>query len=144
MQKLDQSVAMGNAMGELSNTERYQISNPTNAAYGIGGPAPGSSAAASMQRQQTDIQSTLRDKLSQQPLYQQGFADGGKPETAEELLARLSGKYVVGNKSTPQPAPQQAPQPVQQPATNPGIGHGIVNILKGRKEQILSLIHIFT
>lgn len=136
LQKLDQSVAMGNAMGELSNTERYQISNPTNAAYGIGGPAPGSSAAASMQRQQTDIQSTLRDKLSQQPLYQQGFADGGKPETAEELLARLSGKYGVGNKSTPQPAPQQAPQPVQQPATNPGIGHGIVNILKGRKEQI--------
>ncbi|WP_186412270.1 hypothetical protein [Candidatus Propionivibrio aalborgensis] len=64
------------------------------------------------------------------------YADGGKVETAEEILARISGKYGVGNKSTPEPAPQPAPQPVQQPATNPGIGHGIVNILKGRKEQI--------
>ena len=64
------------------------------------------------------------------------YADGGKVEDVEALLARMKGKYGVSSKSTPEPAPQPAPQPVQQPATNPGIGHGIVNILKGRKEQI--------
>ncbi len=136
LQKIDQNIAMGNAMGELSNTERYQLSNPTNAPYKPGGPAPGSSAAASMLRQQTDIQSTLRDKLSQQPLYQQGFADGGKPETAEELLARISGKYGVSNKSTLAPAPSPAPV-VQPPQPQPqgGIG-GAYNALKNRQQQL--------
>lgn len=64
------------------------------------------------------------------------YADGGKVEDAEALLARIKGKYGVSSKSTPEPASQPAPQPVQQPVTNPGIGNGIVNILKGRKEQI--------
>lgn len=64
------------------------------------------------------------------------YADGGKVEDVEALLARMKGKYGVSSKSTPEPAPQPVQQPVQQPVTNPGIGHGVVNILKGRREQI--------
>lgn len=49
------------------------------------------------------------------------FENGGKPETAEELLARISGKYNVANQPAPAPQPQTqaAPQP-QQPKSQPG------------------------
>lgn len=50
------------------------------------------------------------------------FADGGKPESAEELMARISAKYKVS--STPQesmaPATQPKPQTQPAPARQPG------------------------
>jgi len=67
-------------------------------------------------------------KKSQQGLYQAAlrapvpaYAGGGKPETAEELMARIQAKY--GASSQPTQAPQPQPAPVQQkqpPAPQPG------------------------
>jgi hypothetical protein len=37
------------------------------------------------------------------------FADGGKVETAEELIRRMNEKYGLGGKSQPDPVPQPAP-----------------------------------
>jgi len=68
------------------------------------------------------------------------FADGGKPETAEELLARISGKYNVSNasQSAPAPAPvvQPTPAPQQQPKPQGGLIQQAVGIFSNRKAQI--------
>lgn len=65
------------------------------------------------------------------------FADGGKVETTEELMARMSAKYGVSGKTSPTPQPA-APKPVVtalvQPAS-PSIA-GAANVLKNRKQQI--------
>lgn len=65
------------------------------------------------------------------------FADGGKVETAEELMARMNAKYGVSGKTSPTPQPA-APKPVVtalvQPAS-PSIA-GAANVLKNRKQQI--------
>lgn len=106
--RLDQDIAMGNALGELSNTERYQMSNPGNQPYTIGQPqgrvrgaqppmisaAPGSSAEASMRNQQTSIMSSLRDKLAAQPLYA-GYSNGG-------IIGKLR-EAITGEKSQEPP-----------------------------------------
>lgn len=70
--------------------------------------------------------------LNKQPL---AFADGGKPETAEQLLARLSGKYGVSNSSTPAPQPAPAPAPQPQPQTRQP-GAGILAVVRDRGKQI--------
>lgn len=64
------------------------------------------------------------------------FENGGKPETAEELLARLSGKYGVSNQTAP--APQvQAPAPKPQAAPQPGgLIQQAAGILGGRTKAI--------
>lgn len=132
--KMDQDIAMGNAVGELSNTERYQLDNPLNRPYKAGDVAPGSSAAASQLNQHTDIMSTLRDKLAEDPLYA-GYADGGKVESAEELLARMQAKYKTGSASSePEPA-APAPKPMEQKpqVTAPA---GLFGVFQRRKEQI--------
>jgi hypothetical protein len=68
-----------------------------------------------------------------------GFADGGKPETAEELLARISGKYNVANHQptpAPQPQTQAAPQP-QQPKSQPGsLIQQAAGLMTGRTKAI--------
>lgn len=106
--RLDQDIAMGNALGELSNTERYQMANPGNQPYTIGQPqgrgrgvqpplisaAPGSSAEASMRNQQTSIMSSLRDKLAAQPLYA-GYSNGG-------IIGKLR-EAITGEKSQEPP-----------------------------------------
>ena len=65
------------------------------------------------------------------------FADGGKVETAEELMARMNAKYGVSGKASPTPQPA-APKPVVtalvQPAS-PSIASA-ANVLKNRKQQI--------
>lgn len=78
---LDQKIAMGNAMDGLSNTERYQLANPTNAAYKPGSMMGGTSADASMQRQQTSILQSLRSGIAaQMPGTQQSKWVGGGME----------------------------------------------------------------
>lgn len=107
--RLDQEIAMGNAMGELSNTDRYQLANPGNQPYTIGQPqgrgrgvqpplvsaAPGSSADASMRNQQTSIMSSLRDKLAAQPLYA-GYSNGG-------IIGKLREAITGGKSQEPPP-----------------------------------------
>lgn len=62
------------------------------------------------------------------------FADGGKVESAEELLKRLSGKYGVGGGApSPDPAQTAAPAPTKQ--APPSIG-GAIAALKNRQQQI--------
>jgi len=65
------------------------------------------------------------------------FAEGGKPETAEQLLARISGKYGVSNSSmpAPQPQPQAAPTPTTQ-AQPGGLIQQAAGMLKGRAAAI--------
>ena len=80
---LDQKIAMGNAMDGLSNTERYQLANPTNAAYKPGSMMGGTSADASMQRQQNSILQSLRSGIAaQMPDTQQSKWVGGGTETS--------------------------------------------------------------
>ena len=159
--RLDQDIAMGNALGELSNTERYQLSNPGNQAYTIGQPqgrgrgqgsqppmvgaAPGSSADASMRNQQTSLMSSLRDKLAEQPLYA-GYAGGGEiKETAEQVMARMAAKYGTGG-ATPAapvaaPAPKVQAQATQQAAKTVG---GVYGALKNRGAQIDAAVNGYT
>lgn len=77
-------------------------------------------------------------RLSVPPPGTLAFADGGavRPETADELMARMTAKYGAPSagkvQAEPvQPAPQ--PQPKAQPAPQP---QGIIGILKGRKDAI--------
>ena len=80
---LDQKIAMGNAMDGLSNTERYQLANPTNAAYKPGSMMGGTSADASMQRQQNSILQNLRTGITaQMPSATQSKWIGGGTESA--------------------------------------------------------------
>ena len=159
--RLDQDIAMGNALGELSNTERYQMTNPDNQAYTIGQPqgrgrgqgsqppmvgaAPGSSADASMRNQQTSLMSSLRDKLAEQPLYA-GYAGGGEiKETAEQVMARMAAKYGTGG-ATPAapvaaPAPKVQAQATQQAAKTVG---GVYGALKNRGAQIDAAVNGYT
>lgn len=136
MRKMDQDIAMQNAVSGLSNTERYQMANPLNQPYKANVAAPGSSAEASQLNRQSDITTSLRNKLAERPT---GYADGGKPETTDELLARMAAKYggaaaVAARPEAVAPAPAPAPA-VQQPAQQGGIG-GAYNALKNRKEQL--------
>ena len=104
--RLDQEIAMGNAMGELSNTERYQLANPGNKPYTVGAPqggrrgnpsvsvgvSPGSSAAASQEAQRIGIMQSLRNNLADQPLYA-GFSNGG-------IIGKLK-ESITGEKEPP-------------------------------------------
>lgn len=158
--RLDQEIAMGNAMGELSNTERYQLSNPDNEAYTVGAQpggrrkgnpqmdismAPGSSAAASQSAQRIGIMQSLRDKLADQPLYA-GYAGGGEvKETAEQVMARMAAKYGTGG-ATPAapvaaPAPKVQAQATQQAAKTVG---GVYGALKNRGAQIDAAVNGYT
>lgn len=69
-----------------------------------------------------------------------GFAEGGKPETADELMARINAKYGVAGNTQAAPAPAAvapAPQPQAQPERQPG---GMLlraaGLLGSRKQQI--------
>lgn len=80
-------------------------------------------------------------RLSAPPPGVMGFADGGvvRPETADELMARIAGKYGVTGQAQAAPIQQPAPQP--QPKAQPlpqqqGLPGGIVGLLKGRAAQI--------
>lgn len=64
------------------------------------------------------------------------FAEGGvvRPETADELMARMSAKYGVSSAASAPPPVQQAPQTVQQHA--PQRPQGIIGLLRNRGAQI--------
>lgn len=65
------------------------------------------------------------------------FADGGKVESTDELIARISAKYGTGAGSAPREDPKPAPnpqQPAQRPAA-PSIGSA-VDAIRNRKRQI--------
>lgn len=75
------------------------------------------------------------------------FADGGsianggitRPETADELMARMTAKYgapSAGPAQQPAPQVQQPAQPKPAPAQPTGSGQGVLGILRGRKEAI--------
>lgn len=83
---------------------------------------------------------TSLPRLSAKPPGILGFADGGKVETADELMARMTSKYGVPSAG---PAPQQPTTVAQQPATPKpaptqpaSTVQGIMGILRGRKEAI--------
>ncbi|UCV17226.1 hypothetical protein [Ferribacterium limneticum] len=74
-----------------------------------------------------------------------GFAEGGKPETADELMARINAKYGVAGNTQAAPAPAAvapAPQPQAQPERQPG---GMLlraaGLLGSRKQQIEKAIN---
>lgn len=78
-------------------------------------------------------------RLSVPPPGTLAFADGGKPETADELMARIAGKYGVTGQAQAEPAQQLATQPQSKAQARPeqqGLSAGIIGILKGRKEAI--------
>lgn len=81
-------------------------------------------------------------RLSVPPPGTLAFADGGavRPETADELMARMTAKYgAPAAGPTPQqqaPQVQQQPQPKPAPTQPTGSGQGILGILRGRKEAI--------
>jgi len=120
--------------------------NP-NAAY-----SPGSRNdphSAMMPTQPQGIAQPLQQPAYQAPSYRQkqqprnllsgiaGYADGGKVESVEELLARMQSKYKTGSQA-PAPAPSPTPAPVVQtvqPQPQGGIG-GAYNALKNRQQQI--------
>ena len=112
---LDQKIAMGNAMDGLSNTERYQLANPTNAAYKPGSMMGGTSADASMQRQQTSILQNLRSGIAAQ-----------MPDTQQS-------KWVGGGTESSIPSIGDAFQIGQPRRFADG---GIVGLLKNRKKEI--------
>lgn len=77
-------------------------------------------------------------RLSCPPPGTMVFAEGGKVETADELMARIAGKYGVTGQA--QAAPVQQPVPQPQPKAQPlpqqkGLG-GIIGIIKSRQLQI--------
>ena len=112
---LDQKIAMGNAMDGLSNTERYQLANPGNAAYKPGSMMGGTSADASMQRQQTSILQNLRSGIAAQ-----------MPDTQQS-------KWVGGGTESSIPSIGDAFQIGQPRRFADG---GIVGLLKNRKKTI--------
>lgn len=62
------------------------------------------------QQQQESLEHRARQRA------ELAFENGGKPDVAEELLAKMAGKYKIGNSSQPDPVPAPAPQPPQQQA----------------------------
>lgn len=67
------------------------------------------------------------------------FADGGKPETAEELIARIKAKYNVSGNTTQAPAPVAAPAPPPQSQPERQSGSLIqqtVGLINNRNKQI--------
>jgi hypothetical protein len=67
------------------------------------------------------------------------FADGGAISKADKLIAEMNAKYGIGGNTQPAPQPQPQPNPVQQPqpaTVQQQPGAGIVNIIKGRQQQI--------
>lgn len=111
---LDRLTAQSNmsaAMAGLSNTERYQLANPTNAPYKANSMMGGTSAEASMLRQRSGILASLRDRLAeqQQPtLPSLRFADGGIINTLRNRGAVIDSAVdsAVGGGA---PAPAAAP-----------------------------------
>lgn len=99
---MDNRIAQGAAVAGLSNTERYQLSNPGNQAYSATGVAPGSSAEASQMNRTNDIMRTLRGNLAQQP---EMMADGG----VVGLLRNR--KAVIDNATGANEEPAPAPKP---------------------------------
>ena len=112
---LDQKIAMGNAMEGLSNTERYKLANPTNAPYKPGSMMGGTSADASMQRQQNSILQSLRSGIAAQ-----------MPDTQQS-------KWVGGGTESSIPSIGDAFQIGQPRRFADG---GIVGLLKNRKKTI--------
>lgn len=86
--------------------------------------------------------------IAQMPIpgdQRMAFADGGgiggitRPQTADELMARMTAKYgapSAGTAQQPAPQVQQPAQPKPAPAQPTGSGQGILGILRGRKEAI--------
>ena len=112
---LDQKIAMGNAMDGLSNTERYQLANPTNAAYKPGSMMGGTSADASMQRQQTSILQNLRSGI------------------AAQMPSATQSKWIGGGAENSTPSIGDGLQIGQPRRFADG---GIVGLLKNRKKTI--------
>lgn len=112
---LDQKIAMGNAMDGLSNTERYQLANPTNAAYKPGSMMGGTSADASMQRQQNSILQNLRSGI------------------ATQMPSATQSKWIGGGTESSIPSIGDAFQIGQPRRFADG---GIVGLLKNRKKAI--------
>lgn len=65
-----------------------------------------------------------------------GFAGGGKPETADEVMARMAAKYgTSGATSQPEPVQQVAQAPVQQPKPQ-GMMQQAIGLIGNRRAQI--------
>lgn len=111
---LDRLTAQSNmsaAMAGLSNTERYQLANPTNAPYKANSMMGGTSAEASMLRQRSGILASLRDRLAeqQQPtLPSLRFADGG-------IINTLRNRGVVIDAAVDSAVGGGAPAPAAAP-----------------------------
>lgn len=80
-------------------------------------------------------------RLSVPPPGVLAFADGGtvRQETADELMARIAGKYGVTGQAPAAPVQQSAPQPQPKPQQRheaQGTTTGIIGILKNRGAQI--------
>ena len=109
LRTMDNRIAQGAALEGLSNTERYQLSNPGNQAYGVGGPAPGSSAEASQMGRTNDIMRTLRSNLAQQP---EMMADGGVVgvlRNRKNAIDSAVDNATGNNAPAPKPAAPAAP-----------------------------------
>lgn len=68
-----------------------------------------------------------------------GYADGGKPETADELMARMSAKYGAPAAGPVAPAPQpQTPPPAPAPTPKPqgGLIQQAAGLFSNRAKQI--------
>lgn len=88
--------------------------------------------------------------IAQMPILPEqriAFADGGsvatggitRPETADELMARMTAKYgapSAGPAQQPAPIVQQPAAPKQAPTQPASTGLGVMGILRGRKEAI--------
>jgi hypothetical protein len=109
---------------------------------GVGPSVPGASLAprlaAPPPTAASPEQAAIAQSRQQRRAEKLAYADGGKPETAEQLLARISGKYGVSNSSTPTPQPQAAPAPAPTPqAAAPGsMIQQATGLLRGRAAQI--------
>ena len=115
---LDRLTAQSNmsaAMAGLSNTERYQLANPTNAPYKANSMMGGTSAEASMLRQRSGILASLRDRLAeqQQPtLPSLRFADGGIINTLRNRGAVIDAAVDSAANADSQPVARPAAVPV--------------------------------
>lgn len=66
-----------------------------------------------------------------------GFADGGKPESAEALLARMNAKYgTAPSAETTAPAPQPQPKPTPQPRPAGSLIQKAAGLFGNRNKQI--------
>lgn len=140
---VDQKVLQNDMVSGLSNTDRYQLSNPSNQPYKATGVSPGSAAEASMLDNRSNILNSMRDNL---PL---DMAQGGviDDDIDPEMAARIAASQAKFNPpkkqgfmarlfgSTPTPSVQkeQPAPPVQKEQSAP---MAVIDTIKKRQAAI--------